>query len=627
MKSISLHICCLFTCWVFSTLKAQVDTTILLPEMEFIQIRKAAIGLEKIVWDSTTLKSRSFASLGDFLSQESNVYVKSYGGNSLGTISVQGASASQTLLLWNGLPVQSPMLGLLDLSLIPLNFSDKVSLQVGGNSSSWGSGAIGGVIGFQNTGNFKSKFELDYNSSIGSFSSLQQDLQLKGGSKHFQSVTQVNFQKAKNDILVRPAPNVENYRQENAAFLQMGLIQSFYVKPNDKNELAIHAWLQESEKEIPPTLTQLNSEAFQKDQIKRFMASWAYKNKKHNIKVKAGHFREQQEFIDPQIHLQALNKFQTSLGEANYNFKFNTRHSIEVASTTIFTMAQSESYSEVNTQFKTAGLFAYRLTTKQTQLQLSLREEWVDKNLLAPLPYIGWQQGIGSRLVLKAKVSREFRLPTLNDLYWSPGGNPELKPEEGWSQELGLTWRQKFKGHQLKLTNSVFNRNIKNWILWAPSDLGFFWGANNIAKVWSYGLSSRLDYDFKKGKFVFNSNLSFNYTNSTYQISLDLPKIEKGDQLFYTPKYQANGNVSLKLGEWSFRYQHLLIGETLGANDLIPRYHVGNIHLAYSFKQNNFSGKIFTSINNIYNQNYRVVERRAMPGTNLLFGININLKK
>jgi outer membrane receptor for Fe3+-dicitrate len=81
------------------------------------------------------------------------------------------------------------------------------------------------------------------------------------------------------------------------------------------------------------------------------------------------------------------------------------------------------------------------------------------------------------------------------------------------------------------------------------------------------------------------------------------------------------------LGEWSIRYQHLVIGETLGANDLIPRYHVGNIHLAYSFKQNNFSGKIFTSINNIYNQNYRVVERRPMPGTNLLFGININLKK
>lgn len=627
LNSCTVHILVLILLMTASSVEAQIDTTLVLPTMEVMQVREAAVGTEKIQWESETIKDRAFTSLAEFLSQESNIYVKSQGGNSLGTISIRGASASQSVLLWNGLPVQSPMLGLLDLSLIPLNFTDKLSLQLGGNSSSWGSGAMGGLLSLGNSSSFNQKIELDYLSSIGSFSALQQDLKLAVGNEKFQSVSCFNFQKSTNDFKVRPAPGVENYRQENANFLQKGMLQSFNFKVKSKSQFAIHAWLQESNKELPATYTQVRSEANQQDNFQRYMASWNFNSKVHSFQTRLGHFREKQEFLDPQISLEAFNEFNTSLSELSYSIRLKRKHKLQLTNTSILTKAQSLSYEGVSKQFRTAGMLAYQFVGALSQFQLSIREEVVDKKFLAPVPYVGWQQKFKKGLVLKAKVSREFRLPTLNDLFWSPGGNPNLEPEEGWGEEISLQWKKEFNQHSILISNSLFNRNVKNWILWAPSDQGFFWSANNISKVWSYGNSSHLSYAFEKNKFRINSDLNFDFIRSTYRTSLDLPKIEKGDQLLYTPKFQGAGNFSIHIGDWNIRYQHQFVSETQGANEAIPSYHLGNVYLGFGFKQENLSGRIFLSLNNIYNQNYIVIERRPMPGTNVQCGININFKK
>ena len=46
-------------------------------------------------------------------------------------------------------------------------------------------------------------------------------------------------------------------------------------------------------------------------------------------------------------------------------------------------------------------------------------------------------------LSLRGAYSTNYRLPTFNDLYWEPGGNPELKPEFSSSGEIGLDFQLK----------------------------------------------------------------------------------------------------------------------------------------------------------------------------------------
>jgi iron complex outermembrane receptor protein len=49
-------------------------------------------------------------------------------------------------------------------------------------------------------------------------------------------------------------------------------------------------------------------------------------------------------------------------------------------------------------------------------------------------------------IVAKASVSRNYRFPTLNDLYFLPGGNPDLKKESGWTYDAGLSFAVGKKG-------------------------------------------------------------------------------------------------------------------------------------------------------------------------------------
>lgn len=70
-------------------------------------------------------------------------------------------------------------------------------------------------------------------------------------------------------------------------------------------------------------------------------------------------------------------------------------------------------------------------------LSLVLREE-MSGDKWAPLIPAFFIDGLISRkgnVMVKASVSRNYRFPTLNDLYFLPGGNPDLKNEHGFSYD------------------------------------------------------------------------------------------------------------------------------------------------------------------------------------------------
>ena len=452
-------------------------------------------------------------------------------------------------------------------------------------------------------------------------------MRLKLGSNKFQTDTRLFFQKGKNDIVYRADPSLPLERQEHAAFAQMGLMQSFYLNVKQRHKLAFHAWLQESNKELPPTLTQSVSEAFQRDQFYRFNLSWNYGKAKNVFVINTGYFIEKQRFEDPQIDLIANNDFNTLQGEFSFVHSLNTRNTLEICNTNSLTRAQSAAYEGEEHLFRTAILGAYKYEKEKLALQFSLREELVNGKLLLPTGLLALQLNLLENLIFKTKITRDYRLPTLNDLYWSPGGNPDLKAEQGWSEELGLQYVKTWKKHQLQWSQTFYNRNIQDWILWAPSSTSFYWASNNIAKVWSWGSESKLVYKYQSEGWNLRYHLGALYNASTYRVNLSLPRINKGDQLLYTPKYQVNNAIKVHKGLLAVEYQHQFFGKSNGANDEIPAYHIANIQCSYQFKYKQTSGLLFFNLNNIYNQRYVIVERRPMPGINYQIGININFNK
>jgi outer membrane cobalamin receptor len=93
----------------------------------------------------------------------------------------------------------------------------------------------------------------------------------------------------------------------------------------------------------------------------------------------------------------------------------------------------------------------YYEPTKKTQLSLQLRKDFISDSD-APLIFatgINYKPFEAEDLIFKANVSRNFHTPSLNDLYWQPGGNPNLRPEEGYSSELSAVYSRNFSKHIL----------------------------------------------------------------------------------------------------------------------------------------------------------------------------------
>ena len=91
------------------------------------------LGMQKSLIDSTALRDNIALSLSDVLTYNSSIFIKQYGRATLSTASFRGTSPSHTQVTWNGMRLNSPMLGMTDFSMIPSYFIDDASLLHGSN--------------------------------------------------------------------------------------------------------------------------------------------------------------------------------------------------------------------------------------------------------------------------------------------------------------------------------------------------------------------------------------------------------------------------------------------------------------------------------------------------------------
>ena len=119
--------------WVlFCSFQLNAQDTVQVRQLDSIRIvaqrRLRDMGVQKTSLDSAGLRNDITGSLAQVLSQNSTVFIKSYGRATLSTASFRGTSPSHTQVTWNGMKLNSPMLGMVDFSTIPSFFIDKAEL-------------------------------------------------------------------------------------------------------------------------------------------------------------------------------------------------------------------------------------------------------------------------------------------------------------------------------------------------------------------------------------------------------------------------------------------------------------------------------------------------------------------
>lgn len=613
-------------------LTGQSDTTLLLKEIEVStnKLRKQPIGTQIKKWESKDISNLPANNIADLIGNESGTFIKSYGLGSLATSSIRGGNAGHTLVLWNGFSLQSPTLGLLDLSLLPLSSAEEISFQKGGNSAIWGSGAVGGVIALNNIPRFDIQQSLNFKTTIGSFGNVQNEVNIGYGNARIHGVTKISHLQGKNNFKYFLAPDLPKREQTNAEVSQQNFMQDIYWKLDKKNQLAIHFWRQFSDRNIPPTNVQTRSLAHQNDRSTRIMADWKNIQETFSLQGKIGFFHEHLDYFDDVSGLVSLGHFNSYTAEFNGQKFLGDKHKIFGAVTHFVTTAQNDGYQEKPVENRSAVQLSYLFQQNNYKIQASIRQEVIDENIIPIVPSIGFDYSIFSWIKIQGKVSRNYRAPTLNDRFWVAGGNPELKPESGWSEEATILSPFKIGKHQFEISLTCFNRNINDWILWAPSPTQSIWSAFNISEVWSRGLEPRLSYNFKhakKNNFRIKLDAGYDFVKSTNEVAMELPRRAKGEQIIYVPLHSSFGRATISLADFSLSYQHNYTGKMRGQFGDIDSYHVANTRFQYSKKWNDQNCSFFFNINNLWDTNYLIVERRPMPGRNYQIGINLSFNK
>jgi iron complex outermembrane receptor protein len=265
-------------------------------------------------------------------------------------------------------------------------------------------------------------------------------------------------------------------------------------------------------------------------------------------------------------------------------------------------------------------------TAENLKVSLNLRQfAYLDK-LIPFLPGVGadWKFfELGNQeFLLKASLGKGFKVPTLNDQFWSPGGNPNLLPEESINGEIGLNWT-KTGVFSFEQSLTYYRMQVDNWIIWLPK--GSIWSPENIREVQNQGIEYQGKANWKIGGIKWDLGLDY-----TFSEALDLTSEPANPrQLPYTPRHQANGNLSAAFKGFALNLGTFFVGQrAIGTGNarILDSYQIWNAGLQFSnLKWGKTRFPLSFQVLNLLDRDYQVLYLRAMPRRSYQFNLTIHL--
>lgn len=668
--------------WAVATYNAEAqsmtDRTHKLGEVTVTTMRPMKeIGVQKTAFDSLALKENISLSMADILAYNSSVFVKNYGRATLSTVAFRGTSPSHTQVTWNGMRINNPMLGMTDFSTIPAYFIDNAALLHGASSVNEAGGGIGGLVRLGTSSDITEGFNMQYIQGVGSFSTFDEFARITFSNEKWKSSTRIVHSSSPNDYkYINHDKKVNIYddnhniigqyypkeRNRSGAFRDFHFLQEVYYDNLKGDRFGINMWYINSDRELPILTTDYGNERKfenkQRENSFRTVVTWNHIKSKWKAGINAGY-----------SHTSMKYDYKREVSDGNWAAMTRSRSKIN----TLYGHAEGE-YTIAKKWLFTANLSAYQhfvdsrdnnvgikddkmdftgYDKGRVELSGSVSAKWqpVDRLGLsvvmreemfgyrwAPVIPAFFIDGLLLRkwnLTARASVTKNHRFPSLNDLYFLPGGNPDLKSEDGFTYDAGLSFSRGIKDkYEIGGSLSWFDSYINDWIIWLPTTKGFF-SPRNVKDVHAYGieLKSNFNVSFAKG-WNLDFSGSYSWTPSINEGEKMSPADQSvGKQLPYVPKHSASFTGRLSWKRWSFLYKWSFYSEryTMSSNDYtisghLPKYYMSNVSLEKGFSFRSLDLSVKLAVNNLFNEDYLSVLSRPMPGINYELFISITPK-
>lgn len=488
-------------------------------EEVFLSLTKSPEKLSDLTTNLTVIteeeiKEKSAKTLGDIVEGEIGIFYKSYGPlGQAQSIFMRGAKSEQTLVLIDGRKVNDVGLGGADFTAIPASMIERVEIIRGSGAAVYGTGAFGGVINVitkkatEDTPNINPYF------SYGTFNTINAGIT---GAYANDWIS----------VLVAPSLTSSDGYRENSFYNSKNIFGKIAVKPTENSEFVLSGQAYNADLGNPGSIT------YPSATDKQFEDN-NYLKLDYNTKI---------------------DDFKISLSGYNANY---TRKAYDFAPNHYNTVNTGVKGNVSYKDFLTLGLEWDKAEFKQKGLLAN--DEKVNKNRETASAYLQAVLNFGNltlipvvrgdknndyedvftpalsaiykltdEIKLSGNVSKVWNAPTFCQLYDDSWGsaNPNLKPEKGWSYDLGVEYSQgKFTG---MITGFyIESKDLINY--------NNFYVFENIDKSRQYGYEIGLKYDMMK-----EVSHKFNYT---YTRAEDM---EKHVDLAYRPMHILNYILTVK---------------------------------------------------------------------------------
>ena len=501
--------------------------------------------------DAELLSRHEGGDLASLLQSSSNLFVRRNGNQGLASVSVRGMSGSHTLVPWNALPLNSPGNGFSDFAIIPLMAASTVRITSGGSDLDDISGYIGGKVELATDPEFDTGMTADVSLGAGSYGELVSSASFTLGGPRFYGRLGAWSGKGTNDFrfINKDAPEgTRHERRSNASFASGGIMGDLaYHKGNSR--VSTHLWFNDADRELPGPVTTVQQDFGERQTDRSFRGVMKYSL--DGDRLTAGLTAGGSHDFNRYYHMVSSNNGDNSSSSLMLKMRLGYR----VTGKTGLVLNAGDTYErasalnfesrEERNAFSASVAVRYN-PLPRLNLLLQVRQVAVTGVKVAPEFTAGasWMLSRNGEHLLKMSLSRNTKLACFNDLYWIPGGNPDLEPETSAGGELSWSFAElRPSGDRTTLYLSIYASRDEDLIQWIPGQSGL-WHAVNLRSVNVSGLEARAGGQRSPGRWKLNGWMNYAFTRSVIAGSDIANDRSVGSQLIYAPLHHANINLT-----------------------------------------------------------------------------------
>ncbi len=469
--------------------RAQVADSVALDEVEVTTQRwqPAERTAQVTSIDAAQIERSGSGSLADVLESHSSAFARRYGPAGLATISVRGTSAGQTAVLLDGFPIANPQLGQVDGSLVPAFAMDRVDVLSGAGSVWHGSQAVGGVV---NVAPRMARGRLvGVEGEAGAWG--ERTLRLRASAGPVLIAAEHATGDGDFGYTLRRPDGEQRLQRDGAGFERTSVLATVSHGTTRGGVLA-----STSARELPGPAGRSDQDEQQEDAS---LNAWV----RHDRQVGGGIVGlgamagwADLRYRSPGLGVDDTGSTRTAYAEATYarpvlGGSVDAGASLQHATATHPSLARDASET-------TGSAWANAAVSRgRVLIAPSARVDLRSDGTQSATPRLGLALDLLDGVTLRASASGAFRAPTLNDRFWRPGGNPDLRPERGWSVDGGA----RFARGSWQANASVYRHELRDQIVWQPTTSGA-WSPSNLSRTRTTGIDLNASWSATAARFV-----------------------------------------------------------------------------------------------------------------------------